>query len=116
MRGSADSGEAAAIARRHAEHCRDLLEAAQTDWDSLARESWLGLHGAAMNDVRAALQWTFGDGGTGTGKELFDVRNDPAEKKNLVDEHADVADKLQARLSQWQKSVLNSLSGADYSK
>jgi hypothetical protein len=54
------------------------------------------------------------DGGTGTGKELFDVRSDPAEKKNLIATHAAEARKLEQQLRAWQQSVLESLTGADY--
>ncbi len=48
------------------------------------------------------------------GIELFDLANDPAEKNNLFDEKQELAKKLQATLREWQESVLNSLSGADY--
>ncbi|TDU80928.1 arylsulfatase A-like enzyme [Prosthecobacter fusiformis] len=49
-------------------------------------------------------------------QELFDLQADPAEKNNLLSEKPDVAKKLQGQLRQWQQSVLNSLSGADYQK
>jgi arylsulfatase A-like enzyme len=49
-------------------------------------------------------------------RELFDLEADPAEKRNLLDQQSAVADKLQAELIQWQKSVLHSLTGADYAK
>ena len=54
------------------------------------------------------------DGGRGTGKELFDVRSDPAEKNNLIKTHAAEAQKLEQQLRAWQQSVLKSLTGADY--
>lgn len=54
------------------------------------------------------------DGGRGTGKELFDVRSDPAEKNNLIKTHAAEAEKLEQQLRAWQQSVLKSLTGADY--
>ena len=47
-------------------------------------------------------------------RELFDLESDPAEKMNLIDQQPATAKKLQARLRQWQQSVLNSLTGADY--
>ena len=47
-------------------------------------------------------------------RELFDLDADPAEKTNLLDEQPAVAEKLQTRLTQWQQSVLRSLTGADY--
>lgn len=47
-------------------------------------------------------------------RELFDLDADPAERTNLLDQQSVIAEKLQARLIAWQKSVLNSMSGADY--
>ncbi|MFK8111031.1 MAG: sulfatase [Rubripirellula sp.] len=47
-------------------------------------------------------------------RELFDVRDDPAEKKNLVDAKPKVAAKMQSDLKAWQQSVLTSLTTADY--
>lgn len=49
-------------------------------------------------------------------RELFDLQADPAEKVNLLAEQPDVAERLQARLGDWQQSVLRSLTGADYSE
>jgi hypothetical protein len=46
--------------------------------------------------------------------ELFDLKNDPAEKTNLLDQKPKLAKRLQAKLRQWQEGVLKSLSGADY--
>jgi len=47
-------------------------------------------------------------------RELFDLQADPAEKTNLIGQHPDIAEKLQTALRDWQKSVLHSLTGADY--
>lgn len=52
------------------------------------------------------------DGGRSV--ELFDLKSDPAEKSNIADEKPELVEKLQADLRQWQESVLNSLTGADY--
>jgi arylsulfatase A-like enzyme len=46
--------------------------------------------------------------------ELFDLKNDPAEKTNLLDQKPELAKRLQADLRHWQEGVLKSLSGADY--
>ena len=46
--------------------------------------------------------------------ELFDLKNDPAEEKNLIDSHQDIARKMERQLRDWQQSVLQSLTGADY--
>jgi arylsulfatase A-like enzyme len=47
-------------------------------------------------------------------RELFDLAADPAETTNLLDQQSDLADQLQAKLRDWQQSVLSSLSGEDY--
>jgi arylsulfatase A-like enzyme len=54
------------------------------------------------------------DGARGTGRELFDLRRDPAEKHNVIAEHPEVAQRLEQQLRTWQQSVLESLTGADY--
>lgn len=54
----------------------------------------------------------------GTGKdpvvELFDLRTDPAEENDLSETEPVVVDSLERRLEDWQLSVLQSLTGADY--
>lgn len=52
--------------------------------------------------------------GEQSGIELFDLIEDRAEANNLAASHPDIVEKLQGQLYQWQQSVLNSLSGADY--
>ena len=54
------------------------------------------------------------DGEKKSGRELFDLRSDPAETRNLADAKPDVAQDMARRLRAWQTSVLNSLQGADY--
>jgi arylsulfatase A-like enzyme len=49
-------------------------------------------------------------------RELFDLTADPAEKTNLLEQQSPIAEKLQVRLTEWQRSVLHSLTGADYKK
>lgn len=49
-----------------------------------------------------------------TSIELFNLKADPAEKSNLIDQQPELARKLQADLRNWQDSVLKSLTGADY--
>jgi hypothetical protein len=46
--------------------------------------------------------------------ELFDLISDPAEKQNLIESHKEIAEKMQKQLRDWQQSVLESLTGADY--
>lgn len=47
-------------------------------------------------------------------RELFDLDADPSEETNLLEQHPGLAGKLEARLREWQQSVLRSLTGADY--
>ena len=47
-------------------------------------------------------------------RELFDLAADPAEKMNLLDQQTTLADQLQSKLHDWQRSVLSSLTGAEY--
>ncbi len=47
-------------------------------------------------------------------QELFDLKSDASEKVDLNTTHADKAENLRTRLREWQQSVLNSLTGADY--
>ena len=49
-------------------------------------------------------------------RELFDLAADPAEATNLLDQQTALADQLQAKLRDWQQSVLTSLAGTDYRK
>ena len=46
--------------------------------------------------------------------ELFDLTNDPTESHNLAISHPAIVQEMQDQLREWQKSVLESLTGADY--
>lgn len=52
--------------------------------------------------------------GASSQKELFDIRKDPGETMNLIEEKPEIAAELERKLRDWQQSVLNSLTGADY--
>ena len=54
------------------------------------------------------------DGSEGSGHELFNLRDDPAEKSNLTGSKPAFVEKLVRQLREWQQSTLNSLTGADY--
>ena len=54
------------------------------------------------------------NGSEDSGTELFNLRNDPAEKSNLSASEPAVVEKLEKQLREWQQSTLNSLTGADY--
>ena len=51
------------VARRHAEYCRDLLEQAEAEWGLRPGPQWLATYGPRIDDVKAALDWTFSPGG-----------------------------------------------------
>jgi predicted ATPase/DNA-binding winged helix-turn-helix (wHTH) protein len=53
-----ESGEHAAYTLRHARQCLATMEAASTDWDTLAPEAWLARHRHLIDDVRAALDFS----------------------------------------------------------
>jgi arylsulfatase A-like enzyme len=46
--------------------------------------------------------------------ELYDVREDPGEKVNLIAREPALAKRMEQQLRDWQRSVLTSLTGADY--
>lgn len=53
-------------------------------------------------------------GNNGDSKELFNIKEDPSEHHDLIDTHADIANELEKKLLNWQKSVLHSLMRGDY--
>ncbi|MCA1759188.1 MAG: DUF4976 domain-containing protein, partial [Bacteroidales bacterium] len=68
---------------------------------------------------RAIMQGQFklvleGQSPNSQGFELYDIQNDPGEKKNVAGEYPEIVEKMQFELRKWQESVLNSLTGADY--
>ena len=58
-----DDAEAADLAVRHAAYYRRWLEQTGIEWPNLATGEERAPHFAAINNVRAALEWCFGDGG-----------------------------------------------------
>jgi arylsulfatase A-like enzyme len=50
------------------------------------------------------------------GYELYDIFNDPEETINLANELPETVEEMKLGMRQWQESVLNSLTGADYSE
>ena len=57
------SGEFEQVARRHAEHYRDLFERADAESQARPAAEWLALYGWCIDNVRAALDWAFSSGG-----------------------------------------------------
>ena len=59
----AESGEKQALARRHAQHFRELLEEAGQEREDMPIAQWLGKYAHTMDDVRAGLDWAFSPDG-----------------------------------------------------
>lgn len=55
-----------------------------------------------------------GDAGPAAKRELFDVRADPTEENDLIEDLPDLAKEMETQLRDWQQSVLESLMGNDY--
>jgi predicted ATPase/DNA-binding winged helix-turn-helix (wHTH) protein len=58
-----DDAEAADLAVRHATYYRRWLEQTGTEWSTLSTGTERSPHFAALNNVRAALKWCFGENG-----------------------------------------------------
>jgi predicted ATPase len=58
-----ESGEAGLLARRHAEHYRDVLAQAQIEWRQRPTVEWLEAYRYLIDHVRAALNWAFSASG-----------------------------------------------------
>ena len=64
-------GEVEQAARRHAGYCRNLLERAESDWNTQPSEQWLACYAPHIDDLRTALDWTLkADGDVTTGIAL----------------------------------------------
>ena len=67
----ADGGESALAAARHANHYRELLEGVHDEWTAVPARELLARYAPEIDNVRAALEWSFGpDGELETGIAL----------------------------------------------
>jgi predicted ATPase len=55
----AESGELGQVARAQAELLRHLFERAETEWETRPAVEWLAHHRRRIDDLRAALDWSF---------------------------------------------------------
>ena len=53
-------------------------------------------------------------GSEGSGRELFNLRDDPSEQVNLVEREPAMVRAMESELREWQRSSLESLMGLDY--
>lgn len=58
-----DDTQASELAKRHAQFCISWLEQRGRDWSTLSSGQERTYHFAKMNNVRAALEWCFGEDG-----------------------------------------------------
>lgn len=77
----------------------------------IAEEDYSG--GRAILDNRYKLV-VHGPAGDAAKVELFDLENDRAETTNVANANPEIVKHLSTHLRDWQKSVLTSLTGADY--
>jgi predicted ATPase/DNA-binding winged helix-turn-helix (wHTH) protein len=60
----AGSGEFGAVAGRHAEYYRDMLERTQPHWRSTTAASLAARHAPEIDNIRTAINWAFERGGS----------------------------------------------------
>src|SRR5437868_2467240 len=53
------SGEFEQVARRHAEHCRDIFERAEAELETRPASEWLAAYSRRIDNLRVALDWAF---------------------------------------------------------
>jgi predicted ATPase/DNA-binding winged helix-turn-helix (wHTH) protein len=58
-----EAGERQWLARRHAEHCRDLIERAEAEWETRPTAAWPAEYATEIDNLRAALDWAFSPDG-----------------------------------------------------
>ena len=75
----------------------------------ISEKDYLGPRSIISNDYKLVI-----DGDKGTGVELFNLKTDISESKNLAPTHPDIVEKMSKQLRAWQTDVLNSLMGRDY--
>jgi predicted ATPase/DNA-binding winged helix-turn-helix (wHTH) protein len=67
----AESGEYETVARRHADHCREMLDQAQTSCRTASASEIVAEYAPEIDDLRAAIHWSLEPGGdTELGVEL----------------------------------------------
>ena len=115
--------------RRHQTYLDPTLQRGTTplvkNMDGLFTRDFLNFHHPAIAEADFAGARAVLDGryklvihdrsGKDPLRELFDLREDRTESVNLIESRPELAGKLEQHLRAWQRSVLESLTGADYS-
>lgn len=90
-----------ATRERHAERCLALMNQAQDDWECTATQVWIDRYAPLREDVRAALDWSLGDGGVHLLGIRLTVSAMPLwQELSLLREHGLYVGKALARLGQ----------------
>ena len=76
---------------------------------NITQENFHGARAIISGDYKLVI-----DGEVDSGVELFNLRNDMAESKNLAESKPVMIEKLKKDIRDWQESVVNSLIEADY--
>ena len=80
-------------------------------YDQVSEIDFTGERTMMKNQYKLVLE---GQSPNKEGFELYDIQNDRGETNNLADRHPEIVEEMQTQLREWQESVLNSLTGADY--
>ncbi|RFD31198.1 transcriptional regulator [Pseudomonas sp. GL93] len=90
-----------ATRERHAARCLALMEQAQGDWDLIATQPWIDRYAPLREDVRAALDWGFADGGAQLLAIRLTVSAMPLwQELSLLREHGGYVDQALALIDQ----------------
>jgi predicted ATPase/DNA-binding winged helix-turn-helix (wHTH) protein len=82
------TGQAAIVFRRHAAYMLDLITRAEAAWDAMTRTQWMATYCRCIDDVRAALEWSFSnEGDPAIGVALTAVAQLPIYELGLLDEY-----------------------------
>ena len=76
---------------------------------NVTQENFRGARAIISGDYKLVIE-----GDKNSGVELFNLRNDKAENKNLAESKPAIVEQLKKDIRDWQESVLNSLMEADY--
>jgi predicted ATPase/DNA-binding winged helix-turn-helix (wHTH) protein len=95
-----ESGELRAIVRRHAEHHLEIIEDAYYKWKFDFAKEWIQLHAGSIDDIRAALEWSFAqEGDTRLGIALTALSAPLWFALSLIYEYRDRAEYAHTRLA-----------------
>ncbi len=76
---------------------------------NITQENFRGARAIISGDYKLVIE-----GDKNSGVELFNLRNDMEESKNLAESKPAIVEQLKKDIREWQESVLNSLMEADY--